>query len=467
MVQERYGLIYIKDSGFSIDVRTVYKFDCIPDFPVVNVKSRTDPSYLPIEVCVILAGQPSRSDLSPNQTAQMIKCAVRRANENANSIANQSKDATGMSGNQLLQNFTMKFSPQLIKVPARILAGPKVVYQNGQTDVRFGSWNMQANKFVRGAVLDNWSVVLISSGDSAEDAWKGRAQKAVQQFTTEMNKNSMTAKPPRLPNGPVQLQVNFQRPKEERVQQIESLFKNQLSNFPGGKPKLLLFLLSKADIPTYNKIKQMGDIVVGIHTVCAVGSKFTKPKDKNNPESGFDLGVLANISLKVNLKMGGSNHQIQGPKMGIVGEGKTMLVGLDVTHPSPGSSGRAPSILGVVASTNARCDNFPGVLHIQEARQEKADQLADLIGSRLQIWKKLNKALPENILVYRDGVSEGQYQMVLDEELPQIRQACTRAYTPAQTNKQIPRVTVVVVGKRHHVSLTWFDADDARNGKLI
>ncbi|KAH6976771.1 ribonuclease H-like domain-containing protein [Ilyonectria destructans] len=37
-------------------------------------------------------------------------------------------------------------------------------------------------------------------------------------------------------------------------------------------------------------------------------------------------------------------------------------------------------------------------------------------------------ALPENILVYRDGVSEGQYQKVLDEEMPLLRAACKDAY---------------------------------------
>lgn len=70
--------------------------------------------------------------------------------------------------------------------------------------------------------------------------------------------------------------------------------------------------------------------------------------------------------------------------------------------------------------------------------------------SRLKLWEKHNKQLPENIIIYRDGVSEGQFQQVLDLELPLIRNACRQAYPAVATKQNFPRIAIIVCGKRHH-----------------
>lgn len=69
--------------------------------------------------------------------------------------------------------------------------------------------------------------------------------------------------------------------------------------------------------------------------------------------------------------------------------------------------------------------------------------------------------LPKCILFYRDGVSESQYGMVLDEEKEQIMRGCRKALVflqkPANGNASLlkgvtwtPKLTLVVVTKRHH-----------------
>jgi eukaryotic translation initiation factor 2C len=65
---------------------------------------------------------------------------------------------------------------------------------------------------------------------------------------------------------------------------------------------------------------------------------------------------------------------------------------------------------------------------------------------RLSLWRERNSGrLPDNIIVYRDGVSEGQFSQVLDHELPWMRDACTELY-PA--NKK-PNFSIIVSVKRH------------------
>lgn len=55
------------------------------------------------------------------------------------------------------------------------------------------------------------------------------------------------------------------------------------------------------------------------------------------------------------------------------------------------------------------------------------------------------------------GVSEGQYQTVLDVELPQIRMACKNVYG----TQPLPKITIAVVGKRHHTRFYPTNANDA------
>lgn len=101
-----------------------------------------------------------------------------------------------------------------------------------------------------------------------------------------------------------------------------------------------------------------------------------------------------------------------------------MFVGVDVTHPSPGSASNAPSIAGMVASVDRRLGQWPADLRIQESRKEMVSELGSMLKSRLHLWKSQGKhtTFPENILVYRDGVSEGQYATVLEVELPLLTQ---------------------------------------------
>jgi hypothetical protein len=73
--------------------------------------------------------------------------------------------------------------------------------------------------------------------------------------------------------------------------------------------------------------------------------------------------------------------------------------------------------------------------------------LTEMMLERLDLWRKKNQTLPNKLIVYRDGVSEGQYRLVLETELPAIQEAFKRRYGD---EKKWPKVTIVVVGKRHH-----------------
>ncbi|KAK2924445.1 Piwi domain [Fusarium oxysporum f. sp. vasinfectum] len=148
-----------------------------------------------------------------------------------------------------------------------------------------------------------------------------------------------------------------------------------------------------------------------------------------------------------------------------------MVVGIDVTHPSPGSSSNAPSVSAMVASIDNSLGQWPATLRIRarEARERRRSHRdASISPWPLEKRGQTHTALPENILIYRDGVSEGQYDMVLSQELPQLRRACEQMYPAADTKRGLPRFTIIVCGKRHKTRFyptTEHDCDRSGNTK--
>ena len=74
-----------------------------------------------------------------------------------------------------------------------------------------------------------------------------------------------------------------------------------------------------------------------------------------------------------------------------------------------------------------------------------------MIEERVWAYFQNMRQLPQHILFYRDGVSESQFGMVSLEELPLIRRGCNNAGARANAGANwSPRITLLVVGKRHH-----------------
>lgn len=61
--------------------------------------------------------------------------------------------------------------------------------------------------------------------------------------------------------------------------------------------------------------------------------------------------------------------------------------------------------------------------------------------------KKNNNGLPDKIFYYRDGVSESQYQAVMNTEKMAMLQACAELRPGYEKHVQI---TIIIVQKRHH-----------------
>lgn len=68
-----------------------------------------------------------------------------------------------------------------------------------------------------------------------------------------------------------------------------------------------------------------------------------------------------------------------------------------------------------------------------------------MVQERLDQYRVTSRKLPRRIIFFRDGVSEGQFYTVIQEELPKIKDACARMVAGGGYR---PKITVVRVESR-------------------
>jgi hypothetical protein len=221
-------------------------------------------------------------------------------------------------------------------------------------------------KFHTGSNLGSWTYLWIQTNryNHRETFDAGYLKQTLQKFVSFLMKSGITAGPPvQSPPPPVMLISDGDNAGNDK--KIKVLFRAMCDS--KLKPKFVLVILPYNDVAIYNSIKTVADTKAGIHTVCVVGSKFGKEQRQEQ--------YFGNVALKINGKAGGINQTLDAPKLGVISEGRTMVVGIDVTHPSPGSAEGAPSVAGIVASVDKFLGQWPSDFSIQESRKEMVSAL--------------------------------------------------------------------------------------------
>ncbi|KAK3376269.1 ribonuclease H-like domain-containing protein [Lasiosphaeria ovina] len=426
----------------------------------VNLGKRANPKYYPASFCTVLPGQSYKLKLNPHQTMAMLNFAVLLP---ARSVECILKDGLEIIGLARRSPSTLLFAPkrqsdflnsgdQLITVDGRQLGFPTIKY-GGKGDRNFkaksaAAWNLLDSKilYTNPTQMPSWGIMAKKhSPGPMSEADRTLYNTWGTLFRTTMSRRGIGAV------GPPGLIGEFVG--------VADLKKAANS---ATAIKFFFIILDSQDSAFYQELKthfetQLG--TRGVYTVCMVRGKVPRTEDTNRMAQFLD-----NIMLKVNLKLGGSNHSVGFTGDQIVKQGNTMIVGLDVTHPPPGSAETAPSVAGMVASIDKNLGQWPATFSLQRNREEEvtAESFRLLIGPHLVRWRgpKNGGKYPENIIVYRDGVSEGQYNHVL-KEFHFLKIACENEYK--KIGAKSPRITIVVVGKRHHTR--FFPVNQASGDK--
>lgn len=151
----------------------------------------------------------------------------------------------------------------------------------------------------------------------------------------------------------------------------------------------------------------------------------------------------------MNCKLGGSLWSIKIPF-----NQKVMICGIDVYHETVRKEN---SVAAFVASLNGKYTKWYSKAMIQNQKEEIISGLSCCLISALTAYRNENLFFPDNIIIYRDGVGDGQLQICEQFEIPQLEEACRRVLNHKA------KISFIVVQKRINTRYFLTDGDCFQN----
>ncbi|XP_070294238.1 protein argonaute-2 isoform X3 [Salvelinus sp. IW2-2015] len=405
-----------------------------PHLPCLQVGQEQKHTYLPLEVCNIVAGQRCIKKLTDNQTSTMIRATARSAPDRQEEISKLMRSAN-FNNDPYVREFGVMVRDEMTEVNGRVLQAPSILYGGRQnkaiaTPIQ-GVWDMRNKQFHTGIEIKVWAIACFAPQRQCTEL-------LLKAFTDQLRKISRDA------GMPIQGQPCFCK-YAQGADSVEPMFKHLKCTYQGLQ---LVVVILPGKTPVYAEVKRVGDTVLGMATQCVQ----VKNVQKTTPQT------LSNLCLKINVKLGGVNNILLPQGRPLVFQQPVIFLGADVTHP-PAGDGKKPSIAAVVGSMDAHPSRYCATVRVQQHRQDIIQDLATMVRELLIQFYKSTRFKPTRIIYYRDGISEGQFNQVLQHELLAIREACIKLEKDYQ-----PGITFVVVQKRHHTRLFCMDRNE-RVGK--
>jgi len=204
--------------------------------------------------------------------------------------------------------------------------------------------------------------------------------------------------------------------------------------------QLIVFVIPKDD-HLYASIKFLCELDFGIVSQCV---SQDKSRSFENP------AYVSNVLLKINSKLGGQNSHLKrkeknGDKISLPTPlmRKTMIVGLDVNQRSKIEQ-TGFSIASAVATFDRDFVNYFSTSRIQPTEATEIVSCKDIFFELLENFISRNNT-PDNIIVFREGVSDGEFKGMM-KEVQMIKEACS-SINPTYS----PKIVFIVVQKKHHI----------------
>lgn len=422
------------------------KYDCRVKYPNLPcVRKRGAPgefTYFPIEACTVVAHQKVElKKTNEEQSRELIRVSAVGPDERLRNIqymARFTDESTEGEANHFIKAFGLERKKELLRVTGRVLNPPKIQYngntpQNSTVEVRNGAWMIHNQKLFLPARIEKYAVVAF----------------AKQQFLNPGMVDSFIRNLAHMANS---MGVSMSS-KYAGDYQSEDNAEALLRYLSSEDFKFVICIMG--DHIKTDKVKntiKLCEVKYTIVTQCLRAK--TVAKCCNQP--GND--TYKNIVYKINAKNGGVNNELHltDPLVGKWLRPGVMYVGLDVNHPPPMSKAevmqgflpKEPSVVGAVANCGRSISDYRMLYYLQDARKEEISEriMIEVMTKFVNDYASNNNNVrPDSVIVYRDGVSEGQYKMVVDREILAMKQAFAMLKPPYD-----PKLNVVTVQKRHN-----------------
>ncbi|KAG5985359.1 hypothetical protein E4U55_004583 [Claviceps digitariae] len=387
--------------------------------------------FIPMEFAIIEPMQRYTFKLNPEQTAAMIKIAVTRPKQRREDIE---RNVAGLqlSADPYLKSYGVEFESTFTKTEARILPPPAVNFGQGTADPKFsGRWDMRGKKFWRpnSAPLENWGFIVMDNCVNFPQL----------QAFAKMFRFTFLGHGGKCPTDALLLNVpgNAKSDVAHSIAWAHAEITKQR-----GYTQLLFVVVGHKNSPHYERIKKSADCRFGMLSQVVNAAAVAASNGQYH----------SNVCLKVNAKLGGATSRTMPPwksqRTYFPTDRPTMIIGVDISHGAPG--GTSPSTAAMTMSVDRDALRYAAMVETNGYRTEMltAANVHFMFGQLTKHWiAGHDGAFPRHIIYFRDGVSEGQFGQVLDQEIREIK-SYLRQKAP---NATPPKFTVIVATKRHHI----------------
>ncbi|KAG6909902.1 hypothetical protein DXG01_014716 [Tephrocybe rancida] len=392
-------------------------------------------ALIPFEMCTVPPGQIMKKQIPSDKTKNMVEFSTMKPVDRFKSIENGLRTVLSYGQSEYVRDFGMSVvtTSGPLALTARVLPAPTLKYGQGSKQPtiqpRNGSWNMIDKKFYRPQTIERWVVVSYEGrrGFSPE-----AAKEMVARLVLACKAVGMTVED----ENPLIKWVNGHGTVAGELKAAVEAVKKAASERrrPGG-PNLIVVVLPDGGNEIYSAVKQINPKLGGINSIPNPASV------KALTDPVFPTIVMGKVSVLA----------------GSILAHLLFFEGADVIHPAPGSEGR-PSFTSVVGNVDSETAKYIATTRVQTSKQEMIDDLQAMCKEILQkyakyrasVEKKPQPTSPKRLIFYR--------------ELPLIKVSKALPAACAEL-KMTPKITIIVVGKRHHVRFkTQNDRDADRSG---
>ncbi|KZV96171.1 Piwi-domain-containing protein [Exidia glandulosa HHB12029] len=469
---------FTNEHGDSITVeehfKRAYNFDLrFPEVFCVQVGENQGKAIVyPIEVCDVKPGQLYRRTLSPEVTREMQTMGGMRPHDRLKDIQDGFRQLDLNTDNR---HTGIVVDNKLLAVNARSLPRPSLWFRNrngAEEKVQpppMSNYTLPGKRFNKTCRIASWGILAVSSPNERD------VRGTVQTFAEELGRvlANMGMRPSQPHFSEVTVMGNIEGALDALAKEV---WKPVLEV---GDSILIVVVLPPSAADARHRVKYWGDVVRGVPTQCVKIDKIRNVKDD----------YLHNLSMKINVRTGGTNC-VLGADSVPWGRNVAMIVGADVSHPPAGES-LQPSVAAMCASTDGPLCEYIATSRVQAGRQEVIQEfkgmMEDLIDGFLSKRKQtksakaapnlaafLSEVWPTIMVIYRDGVGEGQYASVSDEETRAAREALAAVkknskYKELKLETDAPptKITYIIVSKKHHQRFFPKREDGDKNGNCF
>ncbi|KAK8128619.1 eukaryotic translation initiation factor 2C 2 [Apiospora sp. TS-2023a] len=422
-----------------------------PKFPLIKLPHGE--IFFPFEVCFFAPMQRYTPKLLPDETQAMIKAAISNPWKRQRDISNSARELK-LDNDAHLKAFgvTINTAGGMQRVTGKILSRPTLEFSTKLNINDYHRWDLRGIKFFEGKPLKYWMVINCDFTKKPE-----HVDRFLKEFVKVYNAHAG--------GGSIVLTkaIDLVRHDDLTEQRIKATYERLKLRATNNQPKMpvqmVFFFLPKKNIKHYNLIKKVMDCDLKVLSQVVTWEKIDDQKSLGQ--------YCGNVALKVNAKLGGTNcyaRPTEGQRATEYFPVKTMFIGLDVSHGAAGTNDASMAALTV--SIDRRAVKYGAACQTNGIRTEIVceETMKSLLPRFIQRWRAAHDTLkvlkgggPEHLYFFRDGVDAGQFREVLATEVQAIRE------TFIQETQACPKITVVIVTKRHHIRMFNADANKKSN----